>query len=134
MGCSGDKVEVQEEDGKSEEYSEIDLEKELQDEEDKNTEAKKNIKRRKKKKKTNNQETIPIDKDILSTKPKEKNELEDTILEIENEEKNICDIFNKKEKEIELKYLSQYYINPKKEKVDFSYSNQIIVSLKKKLF
>jgi hypothetical protein len=38
-----------------------------------------------------------------------------------------------KEEEIELKFLSQYYINPKKEKVDLSYSNQIIISFKEKI-
>ena len=74
------------------------------------------------------------------TNPREKKELEDTILEIEKEEMEICNLFNEKnkktkekEKEIELKSLSQYYINPKKEKVDFSYSNQIIVSFKEKI-
>ena len=84
----------------------------------------------------NNQETIPNDR--LVTNPIEKEELEDTILGIEKEEMEICNIFNEnnkktKEKEIELKFLSQYFINPKKEKVDFSYSNQMIVLFKGKI-
>ena len=84
----------------------------------------------------NNQETIPNDR--LVTNSIEKEELEDTILGIEKEEMEICNIFNEnnkktKEKEIELKFLSQYFINPKKEKVDFSYSNQMIVLFKGKI-
>ena len=76
-----------------------------------------------------NQETIA---------EKEKNELEETILEIEKDEMEIFHTFNEKnkkpeEKEIELKTLSQYYINPEKEKANVSYSNQIIVTFKDKI-
>ena len=69
-----------------------------------------------------------------STDP-EKNEMEETKLEIENieeEENKIIQSFqNIEEKKINLEKFSQYSINPEKNKVNFSYSNQMIITFKK---
>ena len=145
MGCLCDEVKVQGEEEKKDNRVE-NLEEEDKEEEDEKERNKKDDKsiikrpnkikeikkstKRKKKNNIQNEETIPDNK----------NEFEDTILEIEKEKKEIYNILNEKnkmtkekEEEIELKSLSQYYINPKKEKVDLSFSNQIIVSFKEKI-
>lgn len=101
MGCSCDKVQVDDEDKKDKKYTEEgDIEEEDEKEENLDTnvykiESPNKVKKIKKsiKKKNNieNKETIPDDR--LLTNPREKKELEDTILEIEKEEMEICNLF-----------------------------------------
>ena len=148
MGCTGPMDNSFRGSGKEEEQ--IDDNEEEIEEIYINTERKESLDKKNKGKKQNNKitkgkvnnnvrkealSTNAIEKDdIYAEKNKSNNELEETISEIEKRENQIFQTFNKsKENGIELKRLSQYYINPKIDKINFSYSNQVIVTYKKNL-
>ena len=150
MGCSNDSMdnsfvvsgkEEEQKDNNEEEIPEIHINTERKESLDKNNKVTKQKNKKSKAKENNNivrkeaLSTIAIEKDdIYAEKNKSNNELEETISEIEERENQIFQTFNKSKKnEIELKRLSQYYINPKIDKTNFSYSNQVIVTYKKNL-
>ena len=143
MGC-GDSMDnsfIQKDNNNEEEIEEIHINTERKESSDKNNNDKKQKNKTTKAKVNNNivrkeaLSTNAIEKDdIYEEKNTSNNELEETISEIEEKENQIFQTFNKsKENGIELKRLSQYYINPKIDKINFSYSNQVIVTYKKNL-
>ena len=78
------------------------------------------------------------DQSIFLTEAKDNSEsLDNTLLDIEKENNEIFTTFKNTDKNkiegIELKNLSQYYIYPKKDKVDSTISNQILMTFENKI-